>query len=34
MYQIKSRNIKANLLIRLSKFTLKNEIDVRNKYQH
>ena len=34
MYQIKSRNVKANSLIRLSKFTFKNKIDVRNKYQY
>ena len=34
MYQTESWNIKMNLLTRLSKFMLKNEIDVRNKYQH
>ena len=34
MYQTKSWNVKTNSLTRLSKFTFKNEIDVRNKYQH
>ena len=34
MYQIESRNVKIDLLIRLFKFTFKNEIDARNKYQH
>ena len=34
MYQIESRNVKIDLLIRLSKFMFKNEIDVQNKYQH
>ena len=34
MYQTKSQNIKTNSLTRLSKFTFKNKIDVRNKYQH
>ena len=34
MYQTKSRNVKANLLTRLSKFMFKNETDVQNKYQH